>query len=132
MTSAAPTIAPEGIADIISRIAPFTFNNGMDASLGVEFSDHGESIRFALEVTDLEQLNGGLDEFMAAVRDNQEDLAERLSAGRSMARQIGEELNIDLAGLSTAASWPILTISAGPYIPGTDDDEDHEDEDDEL
>jgi hypothetical protein len=128
MTSAAPVIAPEGITDIIARIAPFTFNNGMDAYMGVEFNEHGESIRFALEVTDLDQLSGGLEEFMAAVHANQQDLADRLSAGRSLARMVGEELNIDLTGLSDAASWPILAISAGPFTPDTTDDEDRDDE----
>jgi hypothetical protein len=131
MTSAAPAIAPEGISDIIDRIAPFTFEKGMDASLAVDFSEHGESIRFALEVTDLDQLSGGLEEFMAAVRDCQQDLADRLSAGRSLARLVGEELTIDLSGLSAVTSWPILTISTGPSAPGSADEED-EDDDDEL
>lgn len=131
MTSAAPAIAPEGISDIIDRIAPFTFEMGLDASMAVDFSKDGESIRFALEVTDLDQLSGGLEEFMAAVRSCQQDLADRLAAGRSLALLIGEELTIDLSGLSTVASWPILTISTGPSAPGSADEED-EDDDDEL
>ena len=126
MTSAAPAIAPEGITDIIDRIAPFTFEMGMDASMAVDFSKDGESIRFALEVTDLHQLSGGLEEFMTAVRANQQDLADRLAAGRSLSRLVGEELTVDLSGLSAVASWPILTISTGPSAPDTSDENDDE------
>ncbi|HEX9089588.1 MAG TPA: hypothetical protein VF867_19005 [Arthrobacter sp.] len=117
MNAPAPAIAPEGVTDIIAKLAALTFDSGMDVSMDASFGDHGEHIIFALVPASPSQITGGRDEFIAAVRANQEEIAGRLATSRSLSQLTGEDLNVDLAGLSNVRSWPILSISTGLFVP---------------
>jgi len=117
MNPPAPAIAPEGVTDIIAKLATLTFDSGMDVSMDASFKDHGERIVFALVPASPSQISGGMEEFITAVRANQEEIAGRLATSRSLSLLSGEELTVDLAGLSSVPSWPILSISTGLFVP---------------
>lgn len=122
MNVAAPVIAPEGISDIIAKIATLTFESGMDVSVAAAFDEHNERVQFSLEAVEPAELAGGLEQFLAAVRANQDEIAHRLAEARTLARITGDEQSVDLAGLSDVLSWPILSITAGPVPPEDTED----------
>jgi hypothetical protein len=117
MNVAAPAIAPEGVSDIIAKIATLTFESGMDVSVAAAFDEHNERVQFSLEAVEPAELAGGLEQFLTAVRANQDEIAYRLAGARDLARITGTEQTVDLTGLSDVPSWPILSITAGPVPP---------------
>lgn len=121
----APEITPGGVTDIITKLAQFAFEFGLTVTMCAKFPQFLEKITFTLEFTEEDQSATDASAFLAAVRANEDLLATRLAATRSSARATSMENVVSLDGISMDPTWPLLVLSAGPYNP----DEDTEDED---
>ena len=122
--STAPTIAPEGVTSILSRLAPSVFGMALNLSMSVGFESHGERIDFELNNADNEPSERASAEFLAIVAEHQDVIAERLEAAREQFRAEGTEVKVPLEGLSDSPLWPVLSLTAGPFIPDEDEDDD--------
>lgn len=120
----APEISGGGVYDIVSKLTPFAFD-GMNVAMSAKFPDFLEKVTFAIEYTSEDQTATEAEPFLAMIRTNEELLAERLTDARATARTTRETVEVSLDGIDLDPIWPRLILSAGPYDP----DEDTEDED---
>lgn len=123
-TEGAPEITSGGVTDIIAKLAPFTFDSGLTVTMCAKFPQFGEKVTFSLEFTDEAQSETDASQFLAAVHANGDLLAARLAKARISARGTGLESVVSLEGIDMDPTWPLLILSAGPYNPDTEDEDD--------
>lgn len=124
--ASAPEITAGGIYDIVSKITPFAFD-GMDVSISATFAESFEKITFGLEYTDETQSATDAAPFLSVIGANKELLASRLADARDAARISRTETRVPLDGIQMDPTWPSFVMSAGPYNPEDDTDEDDND-----
>lgn len=120
----APEISAGGVYDIVSKLTPFAFD-GMNVAMSAKFPDFLEKITFAIEYTSDEQTATDAGPFLGMIRTNEDLLAARLTNARATARTTREAVEVSLDDIDLDPTWPQLILSAGPYDP----DEDTDDED---
>lgn len=118
----APEIAPDAIAGIFARIAPFSFEHGLDVAISASFEQHFEKVTFSLAYAGERQTDSDPEPFLEALRSAGDVIAERLSVARAKARANGTVSTVGLEGLILDASWPAVAIIAEPYTPEDEDE----------
>jgi hypothetical protein len=121
--ASAPEITPGAVSDIITKLAPFTFESGMNITMCAKFPEFLEKVTFSLEFTDAAQDATDAHPFLAAVRTNQDLLASRLADTRVDARATLAETVVSMDGIVLDPTWPRLVLSAGPYDTTEDEDD---------
>jgi hypothetical protein len=123
IVASAPEITPGAVSDIIAKLAPFAFESGMNVTMCANFTEFLEKVTFNLEFTDEAQDATDARPFLAAVRTNQDLLASRLADTRVSARATLAETIVSMEGIVLDPTWPRLVLSAGPYDPTEDEDD---------
>ncbi|RAX45736.1 hypothetical protein DQ354_07550 [Arthrobacter sp. AQ5-06] len=121
--ASAPEITAGGVYDIVSKITPFAFD-GMNVAMSANFEEFREKVTFAIEYSSEDQTATDAEPFLAMIRVNEDLLAARLEEASETARASGVTTTVSLDGIDLDPTWPQLILSAGPYNP----DEEAEDE----
>lgn len=120
-TAYSPAFTAEGIADVIARMARFSFAHGLPAAIHTVHAD-GTATDFRLTFP---HLAGPLhaDRFIALVEAEAARLADRLSDARTEVARNGEPSTVTLTGFNGREDWPVLEIVAGTCEPAADEEE---------